>query len=249
MGLSRSWTPVAVGLALALTTIGCDWLAGGRASLQRLTTRDMTPEGIQGSSVAGARGHGPDVALGGRQGAGAPGEAAPPPGAIAGPGQRPGNPAAWGESSRLGVARQFDPIRFGDDSTELDLAAQRRLQEVAEWLKANPRVWALLAGHCSRSATTHYAYGVGMERAVAGREFLVMQGVPAWRLYCISYGADRPEAPGASPDANALNDRVEILGFLQPAGVVVPKPLAEADKNVPASRAPSSRHASRELAR
>jgi peptidoglycan-associated lipoprotein len=238
---------VAIGLALALTAGGCDWLAGGRASLQRLTTRDMTPEGVQGSSVAGARGHGPDVALGGQQGPGP--TDVPPPGAIAGPGQRPGNPAAWGESSRLGVARQFDPIRFGDDSTELDLAAQRRLQEVAEWLKANPRVWALLTGHCSRSATTHYAYGVGMERALAGREYLVMQGVPAWRLYCISYGTDRPAAAGASPDANALNDRVEILGFLQPAGVIAPKPVTEADKNAPPSRASSSRRASRELTR
>jgi hypothetical protein len=78
-----------------------------------------------------------------------------------------------------------------------------------------------------------------MARALAVQDYLDLQGVAVWRVFCISYGSDQPAVQGVTPDANALNNRVELIAFLQPEGIQAPQPVAETDAKTPAAAAPA----------
>lgn len=222
---------LALGAALALAA-GCDsrigvMQYGVRDQSPRLAEEDQswTPGGFDPSLLPG---DGEMAATGSR-------EEAP---IIAADGERPGNPAEWGEAARIAAGRRFDPVRFGKDDDELDLNAQRQLQQIAAWLRENPRVWAVSAGFCDLDSTPEFAYAIGMARARAVQEFLDLQGVPSWRIFPISYGQSLPVAEGVTPDANALNNRVELWTFLQPPDIPAPKPVRETDPAAPDSFAP-----------
>lgn len=149
----------------------------------------------------------------------------------------------------IGAGRSFDPIRFSAGSDELDLEAQRMLRENAQWLRANPRVWLVVEGHCDASSSPRYAYAMGMSRALAVQDFLDAQGVTALHVFCVSYGNDRPVAPGNDADANALNNRAQLVPFLQPQGIADPSPVAAGGKNAPQSAKPAEQNPGAELPR
>ncbi|MCL5270400.1 MAG: OmpA family protein, partial [bacterium] len=139
---------------------------------------------------------------------------------------RPGNPAAWGEDARALVGRTFAPIYFEFDSAELDSIARRQLAEYAQWLREHPNVWLTLEGHTDSTGSVRYNYNLGMARALAVEDYLRGAGVGADRMFCISYGEERPAVTGADPQSMALNRRTEVLGFVAPLGVEKPAPVA-----------------------
>jgi peptidoglycan-associated lipoprotein len=151
---------------------------------------------------------------------------------------RPGNPMQWGEAASLAVGRTFDPIYFDFDSDELSPNARGRLNDYAQWLRQNPRVWVCLPGHCDRHGSAEYNYNLGMARSLAAINYLVGQGVETRRLFPISYGEDRPAVEGDTPEADALNRRVEFLAFMAPEGEAVPKPVQAVPGGAPVARPP-----------
>lgn len=150
---------------------------------------------------------------------------------------RPGNPASWGDTGRLGVGREFDSIYFNGQGTELDTVATQRLASYAEWLRAHPGVFITLAGHASLDIPYRYAYDLGMARAQTAADALIGHGLEPRRIFTISYGKDLPLASGTEPPANALNNRVEVLGFVPPAGQDAP-PAGEAGRPAPPAAEP-----------
>jgi outer membrane protein OmpA-like peptidoglycan-associated protein len=155
----------------------------------------------------------------------------PTPGAGA-PVSRPGNPAALGEEAALSVGRQFDPVFFDSQSSELDGAARYQLDQYSGWLAAHPRVWITLVGHCGPDWTIEPAYSLAMARALAVQDFLVGQGLDRARFYPISYGVDRPLVTDGGADA-VLNNRVELLAFMAPEGLDQPPPITIAPEPPP----------------
>jgi peptidoglycan-associated lipoprotein len=123
------------------------------------------------------------------------------------------NPLARGGVSAGEVGIRFDPVRFAYDSTVLDFGARRRLAECARWLAEHPGVSMTLEGHCDERGSAEYNYSLGMSRAWSVRDALIGLGVEAGRLYTISYGEDQPIALGSTPEAYALNRRVELRPF------------------------------------
>jgi outer membrane protein OmpA-like peptidoglycan-associated protein len=148
---------------------------------------------------------------------------APEPTPKPGEATRPGNPATWGESGQLAVGRQFDPIFFNGQGTELDTVAKQRLASYAEWLRAHPQVWVTLVGHADRHASYGYAYNLGMTRALAVADYFLGAGLDARRIFTTSTGKDQPAATEKTPEADALNNRVEVMGFVPPPGVEGPQ--------------------------
>ncbi|MCE5228271.1 OmpA family protein [bacterium] len=124
---------------------------------------------------------------------------------------RPANPMGLGEGARLLVGREFDPIYFDSDSTELDSEARRKLNEYVTWLKEpeHGHVWIALVGYCDSGQAVKFGYNLAMARALAAEEFLVANGLDRKRIYSIGYGRATDE-----PTAN----RVELLGFVGPDG-------------------------------
>ena len=100
-----------------------------------------------------------------------------------------------------------DTVYFGNDEHLLDDPARATLAAQARWLLANPAVRASLEGHADERGTREYNLALGERRANAARDFLVQQGVPAARLMTVSWGKERPVAPGSSEEAWAQNRR------------------------------------------
>ena len=110
-----------------------------------------------------------------------------------------------------------DTVYFDFDKSTIGGAERGKLDQVSEWLKANPGRSLFLAGHADKRGTPEYNRALGERRALAVREYLVGLGLPAGSLYTNSYGSDRPAVDGDTEEAYAKNRRVEI-------GVVVQKP-------------------------
>ncbi|HXH52182.1 MAG TPA: peptidoglycan-associated lipoprotein Pal [Sphingomicrobium sp.] len=104
-----------------------------------------------------------------------------------------------------------DTVYFGTDEYALDMAARTTLAAQARWLLANPRVRASIEGHADERGTREYNLALGERRASAARDFLMAQGVPAHRLTVISWGKERPVAPGSFEGAWAQNRRAVTM--------------------------------------
>ncbi|HVL79856.1 MAG TPA: peptidoglycan-associated lipoprotein Pal [Sphingomicrobium sp.] len=104
-----------------------------------------------------------------------------------------------------------DTVYFGTDEHMLDMAARTTLAAQARWLLANPAVRASIEGHADERGTREYNLALGERRANAARDFLMAQGVPAHRLTVISWGKERPVAPGAYEAAWAQNRRAATV--------------------------------------
>lgn len=162
---------------------------------------------------------------------------------------RPGNPAAWGEAGQMGVGREFDAVYFTNQSTELDAAAKQRVAGYVEWLRAHPQVLITLVGYADRGNPYQYSYSLGMARALAVADAMIGAGLEKQRIFSTTFGKDRPAAEGVDPQADALNNRVEVLGFVPPPGLVAPPPAGIDKGEAPEADAPEVPPAGRELTR
>lgn len=105
---------------------------------------------------------------------------------------------------------QADTIYFAFDSSTVPSSERAKLQQVSEWMKANPDHSLFLAGHADKRGTPEYNRALGERRALAVREYLVGLGIPPASLYTNSYGADRPAVQGDTEEAYAKNRRVQV---------------------------------------
>ena len=104
-----------------------------------------------------------------------------------------------------------DTVYFVGNSHGLNANAQRILMAQATWLLSNPAVRARIEGHADERTPRDYALALGERRAIAVRDFLILQGVPAAQLAIISWGKERPVVSGSSEGALALNRRVKTV--------------------------------------
>jgi peptidoglycan-associated lipoprotein len=121
--------------------------------------------------------------------------------------------AALGRSTEavrtlLGTLIHFDydkALIRGGDAAVLD-------QKVAI-LQANPALRIRISGHCDERGSDEYNLALGNRRATAAKQYLVSHGIDPSRIETVSYGEERPLAPGHDEDAWSQNrrDEFEIL--------------------------------------
>ncbi len=107
-------------------------------------------------------------------------------------------------------------VYFAFDSSNVGGPERGKLEQVHQWMVANPGHELYLAGHADKRGTPEYNRALGERRAQAVREYLVGLGLRPGDLHTNSYGSDRPAVQGDNEDAYAKNRRVEI-------GVVIRK--------------------------
>ena len=98
-----------------------------------------------------------------------------------------------------------DKIFFDFDQAVIRDDARPVLDTQAAWLAKNPTVNVQIAGDCDERGTEEYNIGLGNRRAFAAQSYLAAKGVPATRITTISFGKDRPIAPGSTEEAWAQN--------------------------------------------
>ena len=140
-------------------------------------------------------------------------------------------------AARMTAGRDFEPIYFDPDTHYLDWAARRRLTNYADWLRTHPRVWVTLVGHCGASGSVRFDFCLAMTRAVEVQDFLAGHGVPADRLFPISYGEERTTSP--SLDRVTMPDRVELFGFVAPPSADAPASPDVAPQLIPNPQPPT----------
>jgi peptidoglycan-associated lipoprotein len=104
---------------------------------------------------------------------------------------------------------QFSPVQFGYDSVEVSTAEQPKIAQVASAMKSSPHN-LIVAGFTDDRGTEEYNRGLGERRALAVRQALIDEGVPAAKIQTVSFGKEMPVDPGSGEAAWALNRRAEF---------------------------------------
>ena len=98
---------------------------------------------------------------------------------------------------------------FDFDSSELSREARAAIDAHIALMLSN-RASARLEGHTDERGSRAYNQALGERRANAVRDYMVANGVPAYRLESISYGEENPVAYGSGESNWQQNRRVEL---------------------------------------
>ena len=109
-------------------------------------------------------------------------------------------PAAAVETGIKDIFFDFDNATIRSDQMPV-------LQQDFTYLKAHPQVKVTVEGYCDERGTEEYNLALGQRRAEAVKQDLVAEGIAADRINTISYGKDKPFAPGHDESAWRLNRR------------------------------------------
>ena len=107
-------------------------------------------------------------------------------------------------------------VYFDFDSSEIKGAGIEVVAAHAKYLAANPSARVRLEGHTDERGSREYNIGLGERRAQSVRRSLLLQGASDGQISTVSYGEERPAAPGHDEAAWAKNRRCEIV-YLTPA--------------------------------
>jgi peptidoglycan-associated lipoprotein len=98
-------------------------------------------------------------------------------------------------------------VYFDTDSATIKKSEQSKLQEVADYIKANPNNAVEVEGHCDERGTEGYNQTLGNKRAHAVREYLINLGADGGHIGPVSLGESKPADPGHTEAAFAKNRR------------------------------------------
>ena len=107
----------------------------------------------------------------------------------------------------VGVAR----VVYCDyDSYVIRSDYQSLIEAHARFIKSSPARKVMLEGHTDDRGGREYNLALGQKRAEAVSRALGLLGVPSTQIEAVSFGKEKPAAPGNNEDAYAQNRRVEL---------------------------------------
>jgi outer membrane protein OmpA-like peptidoglycan-associated protein len=101
----------------------------------------------------------------------------------------------------------LERVHFDFDQSVITPTAIPILDRVAESMNAHPEAFFEIAGHTDSVGTFAYNFLLSARRAAAVRDYLIKQGVPAYKMTAVGYGEGFPIAPNATVEGRALNRR------------------------------------------
>lgn len=111
----------------------------------------------------------------------------------------------------IGITLSIENIQFMPDSAYLMESEKRKLEKIAELLKAFPDNDLLVSGHTALSGTMESCQELSEKRAVAVSEYLQKLGVKdAYHIFTRGFGASKPIGDNSTESGMAKNRRVEI---------------------------------------
>jgi peptidoglycan-associated lipoprotein len=134
------------------------------------------------------------------------------PGEIVSETMKPGQQTAMAEAAAGVAATQEKPSQFSDIHFDFDKSFIREdakpiLEQVADYLKKNPRASMVIEGNCDERGTAEYNMALGERRAESAKSYLLSLGVRAGALSTVSFGEEKPLDPGHNESAWAKNRR------------------------------------------
>ncbi len=111
-----------------------------------------------------------------------------------------------GELAALFASLHFDTDQYVVKGNA-NLTTTRR---IADYLKKHPDTYIYVEGHCDERGPAAYNMSLGARRSNAVRNELIKQGVDLNQLFTVSYGKERPVAPGHDATAWSENRRAQF---------------------------------------
>lgn len=108
-------------------------------------------------------------------------------------------------------------IYFDFDSSVIKGEGTDIVAAHAKYLSDHTDARVRLEGNTDERGSPEYNIGLGMRRAQAVRQALLLQGASAGQITVVSYGAEHPVDPAHDEEAWAKNRRVDIV-YLAPNG-------------------------------
>lgn len=102
-------------------------------------------------------------------------------------------------------------LRFSFDSSELDSAATRRLDEITSYMKSDPSInRVLLEGRTDNVGFRRYNDALSKRRAKAVADYLLAKGIEKSRIVVTTRGEKQPLASNKTPQGRAINRSVDV---------------------------------------
>jgi peptidoglycan-associated lipoprotein len=111
----------------------------------------------------------------------------------------------------LAALQAHNVIYFEYDSSEIRGESLQIVADHAAYLAKYPEARVRLEGHTDERGSREYNIGLGERRGQTVRKSLMLQGVRDSQIVTVSYGEERPAAPGSNEAAYAKNRRVELM--------------------------------------
>jgi peptidoglycan-associated lipoprotein len=108
------------------------------------------------------------------------------------------------------AASQFDVVYFAYDSSQISGSERPKLEQVADYLRANPGLGLIVEGHCDERGSSEYNLALGERRAQAVRAYLIGLGIPADVIRTVSYGEEQPASFGHDEASWSKNRRASF---------------------------------------
>ena len=89
--------------------------------------------------------------------------------------------------------------------------AEKSLNDLAEFMAANPNTKITVSGHTDNRGKLQYNQTLSEKRAKAVKTYLEGKGISGTRVKTVGYGPSKPIAPNTTPAGRAKNRRVEII--------------------------------------
>jgi OOP family OmpA-OmpF porin len=122
-------------------------------------------------------------------------------------------------------------VEFEYNSATLTQASRPILDQAAAGLREHPRLRIEVQGHTDGIGSPEYNLALSQRRALAVRDYLVSQQVPADELIAKGYGKTQPIATNATPAGRSMNRRVVLIVLDNPNAVPVQGAGEAADTN------------------
>ena len=81
----------------------------------------------------------------------------------------------------------------------------------ARYLQANRSARVILQGNTDERGTREYNIALGQKRADAVKNLMLLLGATEIQIETVSFGKERPAAPGGDEASMAKNRRVELI--------------------------------------
>ncbi|MCB9285213.1 MAG: OmpA family protein [Lewinellaceae bacterium] len=111
---------------------------------------------------------------------------------------------------RIGQTIQIENLYFEADSSKIKDESYPVLNEIYDFLDANPDVVVEIGGHTNGNPPHDYCDRLSTDRAKAVADFLAARGIPRNRIQYRGYGKRQPIASNATAEGRRRNQRVEI---------------------------------------
>jgi len=114
-----------------------------------------------------------------------------------------------------------DSMMFAVNSDQLQPSARNKVFKVAQLLRRYPKTIAQIAGFTDSTGSYSYNYQLSQKRAQAVANVINSYGVQN-RIYVKGCSYNKPLVPNKTPAQKALNRRVEIYLYNNPADAINP---------------------------